>query len=110
MQGVADHVALWIAPLSIDSGSTPGSAVTIQLQGKDMTRLIGDTLIIEPESPQQCDYCGIVAELRPYGKNGACICHACGMKHKMETEKNFFKLCEKAKTIEFRSLRINETL
>jgi hypothetical protein len=36
--------------------------------------------VIEKENPQQCDLCGKVAELRPYGPNGECICFACGMK------------------------------
>lgn len=32
------------------------------------------------EKPQQCDLCGKVAELRPYGPNGECICFPCGQK------------------------------
>lgn len=36
--------------------------------------------IIEAERPQQCDLCGKIAELRPYGPNGECVCFACGMK------------------------------
>ena len=31
-------------------------------------------------TPEPCDYCGSVEELRPYGKNGAKICFSCGMK------------------------------
>lgn len=45
-----------------------------------MTRRIGNTLIIEKENNQQCDYCGKIAELRPYGKNNAVICFDCAMK------------------------------
>ena len=37
-------------------------------------------LIIEAESPQQCDYCGTIRELRPYGRNGATICVPCATK------------------------------
>ena len=53
-----------------------------------MSKRIGNLIIIEPEKPQQCDYCGKIEELRPYGKNGACICYECGMKNEEETEKN----------------------
>lgn len=45
-----------------------------------MTKRVGDVVIIQGETPQQCDYCGVIAELRPYGKDGAAICHPCGMK------------------------------
>ena len=61
-----------------------------------MTERVGKNLIIEKEKPQQCDYCGKVKELRPYGKDGACICFDCAMKpeNKAETEKNFKKMLE----------------
>ena len=36
--------------------------------------------IIYAERPQQCDLCGKVAELRPYGPHGECVCFECGMK------------------------------
>ena len=41
--------------------------------------------VVEAETPQQCDSCGQVAELRPYGKDGACICFPCGQKNPEET-------------------------
>ncbi len=50
--------------------------------------------VVEAETPQQCDYCGQVAELRPYGKDGACICFPCGQKNPEETRANFLKLSE----------------
>jgi hypothetical protein len=31
-------------------------------------------------TPEPCEYCGTVDELRPYGKDGAKICFECGMK------------------------------
>ena len=37
-------------------------------------------LVIEPEEPQKCEYCGSIAETRPYGKNDAEICFECAMK------------------------------
>jgi hypothetical protein len=54
-----------------------------------VTRITGETLVIEVEKPQQCDYCGEIAELRPYGRNGACICFECGMKDEDETKRQF---------------------
>jgi hypothetical protein len=45
-----------------------------------MTKRIGDVVVIHAEGEQQCDYCGTIAELRPYGKDGAAICFECAMK------------------------------
>lgn len=41
---------------------------------------------IRREKPQQCDFCGKIAELRPYGPNYECICFECGNKNKEVTE------------------------
>lgn len=57
-----------------------------------MSERIGDIFIIQPEEPQQCDLCGKVAELRPYGPNGECICFECGMKDEETTLKMFNKI------------------
>ena len=38
-------------------------------------------VVIEQENPQQCDLCGKIAELRPYGPNGEAICFDCGQKN-----------------------------
>jgi hypothetical protein len=43
------------------------------------------------EEPQKCEYCGRIAELRPYGKNGANICFKCGMENIKTTEAEFGK-------------------
>ena len=56
-----------------------------------MTEKIGDKLVIYAENPQQCDFCGKIAELRPYGPNGECICFACGMKDEETTKQMFSK-------------------
>lgn len=57
-----------------------------------MTRLVGDNIvIIEQEPDQQCDFCGKVAELRPYGPKGECICHECGMKDEETTTRMILK-------------------
>lgn len=43
------------------------------------------------EKPQQCDFCGRIEELRPYGPNGECICHDCGMKDKEAVKRGMDK-------------------
>lgn len=46
-----------------------------------MTRVNDDgSIIIEDEPPQQCDDCGQMRELRPYGPNDTCICIECANK------------------------------
>ena len=45
-----------------------------------MTRRVGRFVIIHEEEPQQCDDCGNVAELRPYGPGGSKVCFPCAMK------------------------------
>lgn len=57
-----------------------------------MSRRIGDIVVIEPEKAQQCDFCGKVAELRPYGPNGECICFECGEKDIVTTERMMKKV------------------
>ena len=56
-----------------------------------MTKRIDGVLIIEAENPQQCDMCGEIAELRPYGPNSECICFPCAMKDEETTTKMFLK-------------------
>jgi hypothetical protein len=43
--------------------------------------------IIQEESPQACQMCGVIAETRPYGANGEEICFDCGMKDEETTKK-----------------------
>ena len=52
-----------------------------------MTDRIDNTVFIELELEQQCDDCGLIAELRPYGPGGSCICHDCGKKDQDATNK-----------------------
>lgn len=52
-----------------------------------MTRRIGNVVFIEEEPPQQCDLCGQIDELRPYGPNGEAICYECGMKDEETTNR-----------------------
>ena len=48
-------------------------------------------MIIEIQNPQQCDMCGKIAELRPYGPNGECVCFKCGMKDEKAARQQFIK-------------------
>jgi tRNA(Ile2) C34 agmatinyltransferase TiaS len=57
-----------------------------------MTKRIDNIVIIEEEEPDFCEYCGKLAELRPYGKNGARICFNCGIKNREETNKNMERI------------------
>lgn len=45
-----------------------------------MSKRVGKIFIATDENKQQCDDCGKIAELRPYGPGGSCICFQCGMK------------------------------
>ena len=57
-----------------------------------MSRRDGSRFIIEAEEPRQCDFCGKIDELRPYGPNGECICFDCGMKDEETTRKMFNRI------------------
>ena len=46
-------------------------------------------VVIQATEPQQCDLCGTIAELRPYGPNGENICHPCGMKNETAMKMQF---------------------
>jgi hypothetical protein len=52
-----------------------------------VSKKIGNIIIIEDEPNQQCDLCGKIDELRPYGPNGECICFDCGMKNEGTTNR-----------------------
>jgi hypothetical protein len=54
-----------------------------------LSREQGKKFVISKQEPQVCEYCGKIAELRPYGKNGANICFQCGMDNIEETKKQF---------------------
>jgi tRNA(Ile2) C34 agmatinyltransferase TiaS len=56
-----------------------------------VTIRIGNVVIIAEEKPQQCDLCGKIAELRPYGPNSEYICWECGEKNPEETDRQMFK-------------------
>ena len=54
-----------------------------------MTVRIGNVVLLAPERPQQCDDCGKIAELRPYGPGGSMVCFECGMKDEEGTTRRF---------------------
>jgi hypothetical protein len=49
-----------------------------------------DTLAVE--KAQQCDDCGEVKELRPYGPGGSTVCFDCMMKDEEEGKRQMSKL------------------
>jgi hypothetical protein len=56
-----------------------------------MTQRIGHAVILEKEELQQCDDCGKVAELRPYGPGGSKVCFECGMKDEEGAKQRFLR-------------------
>ena len=56
-----------------------------------MSGIKNGVFVIEVEERQQCDLCGKVDELRPYGPNEECICFDCGMKDEKSALKQFFR-------------------
>lgn len=63
-----------------------------------MTKGVEGIVFIEAEKSQQCDMCGKIDELRPYGPNGKKICYDCGMKDPETTSKMFNKLLNPSST------------
>lgn len=55
------------------------------VKGAKMSKRIGNIIIIETEEDSQCELCGKIDELRPYGAKGEKICFKCGMKNKVKT-------------------------
>ena len=49
-----------------------------------MTRKLPDgTVILEHETPDICEFCGAVEELRPYGPNRERVCFDCMKKNEL---------------------------
>lgn len=59
-----------------------------------MSGRAGDVFVVAAEPPQQCDLCGAIAELRPYGPNGEAICFPCGMSNREATDAAFARAIE----------------
>ncbi len=67
-----------------------------------MALIKGNVIVIgsnEESIPKKCEYCGKIAELRPYGENGANICFECGMKpeNRNTTDRMFSSLLNGAR-------------
>ncbi len=58
-----------------------------RIGGEEMSKKIGNLIIIAPEEDQVCEMCGSVEETRPYGPMGERICYDCGMKDEAMTKK-----------------------
>lgn len=60
-----------------------------------MSEKIGEGFLIERELDQQCDSCGEIKELRPYGPPGkTMICFSCAMQDEEGTKKRFLDIIE----------------
>lgn len=64
-----------------------------------MSRLYKGQFIVERERPGQCELCGAVAELRPYGPNRERICFDCGEKDCATTEARFREILDAAHVV-----------
>lgn len=62
-----------------------------------MTRVIGNTIIIESTAPAPCEDCGKVAELRPYGPGGMQICIECALKDPIGTKQRMGQFLDTGK-------------
>lgn len=56
-----------------------------------MSEKAGKAFIIEAELPQQCDFCGKIRELRPYGPNGEVVCFDCAMKDEEAAKRQYHR-------------------
>lgn len=52
-----------------------------------MSKRIGNLTIIAAEPDRTCEFCGAIAETRPYGPRGERICYSCGQKDRETTER-----------------------
>ena len=57
-----------------------------------MSKRIGNIVIIETTEPQQCDDCGEIEEVQPYGPNYSLVCPDCGDKDKEGTWRRMMKV------------------
>ena len=57
-----------------------------------MTRRNARLLIVESKNPQQCDDCGKIRDLRPYGPGGSMICFPCSEKDPEGTKRRFQRM------------------
>lgn len=74
--------------------------INVFRRGNQMSKVVGKVLIIEQTAPAKCTVCGELAELRPYGKDGAEICFPCAMKDLETTKEMFHKATENVSIFE----------
>ena len=48
-------------------------------------------VVLKKENPQQCDMCGQIDELRPYGPKGEDVCFDCAKKNPKAMARQFKK-------------------
>ena len=60
-----------------------------------MTEKVGSVLIVETTEPDECELCGCIAELRPYGPDGKSICVECADKDPEGTMRRMGEILEK---------------
>ena len=56
-------------------------------------------MLTEALTPQQCDQCGNIGELRPYGPGGSLICHPCGQLDVEATKARFYERLDEGRDI-----------
>lgn len=56
-----------------------------------MSHRDGDVFHIRATPPAECELCGKIDELRPYGPEGENVCFDCAMKDRAATERQFAK-------------------
>ncbi len=56
-------------------------------------------MLTEALTAQQCDQCGKIGELRPYGPSGSLICWPCGQLDAQGTEARFFERLDEGRDI-----------
>ncbi len=54
-----------------------------------MTEKVGGDHLVYEEVPRECELCGRLAELRPYGPDGEKVCFECGMKDEESCRERF---------------------
>lgn len=57
-----------------------------------MSKRIGNVSIICTEPDSKCEFCGKIAECRPYGPRGERICYDCAMKDQKTTERQMNRI------------------
>ena len=65
-----------------------------------MSHRRGNTFVISEEALAECELCGKLDELRPYGPKGENVCFDCAMKDEATAMRQFAKRIEDVDQIE----------